>query len=112
MNNTTHTPPAHTPGAWHVFTEDAKRAMIRDNDDRWLATVRIDDQADVDEQEAEANARLMSAAPELLGACKQILALFAQEIDEDQDIPAADFLEDFLATRPCLVESIAKAEGR
>ena len=57
----------HTAGDWHDvyrFTPDRKRMMIVAKDGTQIAQVRLD----VGPMEAEANAHLIAAAPELLKA--------------------------------------------
>jgi len=70
----------HTAGPWRVDGRDLfqgvghdkalMHAVIRDPSERWTALVEIED------EEGEANARLIAAAPELLAALE---ALYAQE---------------------------------
>lgn len=57
----------HTPGEWRTsYTRDGKAILI--NKGR-VAEVYSDD---IDEDEAEANARLIAAAPDLLGALEAV----------------------------------------
>lgn len=82
----------HTPGPWEagnsrIFSQlheiaEVKRPATRGND--YAASVRATD-------EQEANMRLIAAAPDLLEACKDVLAIW---------------------DRARLEAAIAKAEGR
>jgi len=60
----------HTPAPWHVALNDRGTANEIWSYDGWVATLqpRIDDEED-------ANARLIAAAPELLAALEQIARL-------------------------------------
>jgi len=91
----------HTPGPWElhgraVYTADKRKHWIENRDRRavYVAQVRarhdseigchVDDVEDnpVCEQEAEANARLISAAPELLAALESITQDYRQLLKE------------------------------
>lgn len=100
---TASTSPAHTPGPWHVST---KRPLASDDSDEInriefyvfakkgnVATIPTDLLLHVN-QDAEANARLIAAAPDLLAACKGAV--------EDGD--------DYRAMKR-IKAAIAKAEG-
>ena len=95
--------PAHTPGPWYLSTKRPLASADSDNIERKefyvfatkgnIATIPTDLISHVN-QDAEANARLIAAAPDLLAACKGAL--------EDGD--------DFRAMKR-IQAAIAKAEG-
>lgn len=65
----------HTPGPWAITRRwaDGKRIIVEGNQEDWFrleAHVVCDD---CDTDTAEANARLIAAAPDLLEACKAML---------------------------------------
>ena len=62
---------AHTPGPWHIDTEDGG-ARILDDDELIIAGIYGFSAPDRDGQE-DANARLIAAAPDLLAALKGLL---------------------------------------
>ena len=68
----------HTPGLWHVLqpdpimgSEGGQGLMILDANRQTLAEVFL-----VDKGDAQQNAQLMAAAPDLLNACKNIDTFF------------------------------------
>jgi hypothetical protein len=63
----------HTPGPWQLRLRIRDSAII-ETDDRTIATTLH--YGDTDKQ-ADANARLLAAAPELLEACKAALSELA-----------------------------------
>lgn len=88
---------SHTPGPWHTGTdEDAN--VVYDSDCGFVAETTRDDGDSVSESD---NARLISAAPELLAACKKAKKRF-DELGLDWLGKGRDPLE----------EAIAKAEGK
>lgn len=65
---TTSTSPAHTPGPWHIDRQSPYSSIcIKPYPGRIVCDIEGSD------QETEANARLISAAPELLVACQQAM---------------------------------------
>jgi hypothetical protein len=91
----------HTPGLWHIIenkneNEETRPFSIWDNNLTFIARV-IKEYPSV---KAEANARLIAAAPELLEACKAML-----------EWQRVFFKLDFDLERK-LREAIEKAEGR
>lgn len=106
----------HTPGPWETSTLISKDAGREDA--QWI--ICLPDGGDMLADltgcpDAEANANLMAAAPELLAALKDVLAevaaldwVFERIIMQDGDDPCTS-LDIALAAAK---ESIAKAEGR
>ena len=73
---------SHTPGPWTALEKSVWRI---DGDERTeIATAAMGRDAD-----AEANARLMAAAPDLLAACKRAFDMLH---DEDYEDPGTGFL--------------------
>lgn len=102
------TAPAHTPGPWTFSTKDYGQR----NNGRWFDILPGDGglaftavvQPSIPTEEAEANARLIAAAPELLTALKDALA--ALELAKKRDPDQAG-----LYHCPLAREAAAKAEG-
>jgi hypothetical protein len=108
----------HTPGPWkadvdgpftlggdtvsvEAITEDGK--LVR----REICTLLIDTEEDEDSPEAEedkANARLIAAAPDLLAACQNFLALYGECDMQPED--------ECHKLRVMMDRAIAKAEGK
>lgn len=97
----------HTPGPWgnryfnrngkieiHTHTHVMCHVMCREID-------RSGSVDDASVSEAEANARLITAAPELLEACQAVLESLNRNLSDE-------FLPE---TRDCLRAAIAKATG-
>lgn len=83
----------HTPGPWMV--EDGEIVQC-DPGDQAIASVLYSTE---DDPEADANALLLAAAPDLLAACRTL----------------ADWMESHACVPPCLTDArqaIAKAEGK
>lgn len=95
---------AHTPGPWETWHDEDRTDWIVQQAEGRFAVCRLMP------RNAAADARLIAAAPELLDACRQVLALFHQEIAGDESMSAADFLDDFLNTRPIVAAAVARAE--
>ena len=85
----------HTPGPWHVVGESDPE--IHGPDGEWI-THQVCSGAGDENNDGQANARLIAAAPDLLAACKAALVWF----DAAQDTAAAKQLR----------TAIAKAEAR
>jgi len=95
--NTMKTETKHTPGPWHLH--DMEQFTICGPNYKAVAetkTRRSDD-------ECRANARLIAAAPELLEACKAVIAALSQNKTFPADIDAA---------KKWLNDAITKAEGK
>lgn len=90
----------HTPGPWKVEPEDDRFVVGADNQSIYGALARRFD------DEAMANAHLIAAAPELLEACKVLLA-HAEWIGTPRGYRLKDFDDVF---KPAYA-AIAKAEG-
>lgn len=98
-----------TPGSWEAVEGDTNSGRLRgawgsiQSEDWHLADVY----ADVDELRpcAEANARLMAAAPDLLAACKKMLSALEAVKGEPVD-------SDYWSINEQAEIAIAKAEGR
>lgn len=82
---------AHTPGPWNAEPMTGRGAWVKGSSGEWAALSCGDTDAT-----AEANARLIAAAPDLLAALKKIVF--------DWDGEPEDMIE--------AQEAIAKAEGR
>ena len=100
----------HTSGPWRVETWDyslatpPRKELNIQNERMLIATCQCDHDGDnpyvIPKGDAEANARIMAAAPELLAACK------AARMTCDGANPAHEAIYNQLS------EAIAKAEGR
>ena len=66
-------------GAWDLVVGDGRTRMVLASRSPWFSRAH----------ESEANARLIAAAPELLAALRELLALGQQESIEDGDLEAA-----------------------
>ncbi len=95
----------HTPGPWTCGLMDEKH---RGSNMAWvsgpcgcIAHVYPDREPD----NALASARLITAAPDLLAACKEVLRLLVLEADEVTELEET-------GVRTLLDAAIAKAEGR
>jgi hypothetical protein len=87
---------AHTPGPWHIGMKPGP--MIYGSDSSQVADLRGDL---LDRGEAQANARLIAAAPDLLAAISRAVE-FMRANYSDEDMP--DIL-------PAARAAIAKATG-
>jgi hypothetical protein len=97
----TTTDPKHSPTPWKVELLDAHRrnpVRVVNAHDGDVAVVALGD--GVTREEAEANARLLAAAPDLLAACRDALEALADD-DMHTDPPAV----------VALLAAIAKATG-
>lgn len=92
-----------TPGPWRVEEEDGNYGIFAG--DRLLAVVTPDDTPD--RSERKANAILISAAPLLLSACRQIKEL----LDNNRVVTADGFIINDADIRATLVDALMRAEG-
>jgi hypothetical protein len=82
-SNTTSTPSApaeksaHTPGPWHRATCNEGQAFAITADKGRICTINQTLGGLQGQQERNANARLIAAAPELLAACKAAVEVFS-----------------------------------
>ncbi len=83
--------PSHTPGPWHVLNHSMQCIIRSENFEETFTNIAVTPGLNGN---AEANARLIAAAPDLLEACKSAL-------DEGDDYVAMKKLK----------AAIAKAEG-
>ena len=81
----------HTPGPWQVEprTENGTYYVSIPRKDGTIFTSSWVAQVGPFNDEDEANARLVAAAPELLEACEDMVALLARELPTDLGVPAA-----------------------
>lgn len=107
----------HTPGPWrYQERSDAYTHIVRAGENRFLCQLAQDTSG-----EAEANARMIAAAPELLAAlrtCAEALAFARDRLgmcgEGDGQDRKADAPDD-IGSLPALIDAraaIAKAEGR
>jgi predicted translin family RNA/ssDNA-binding protein len=90
----------HTQGIWAINSYS-----IVDTDGCTICSIHAEDGMGI--LEAEANAQLIAAAPELLGTLKELLRCYEQFIPEGDLKHAPEEWEEFLAAK----HAIAKAEG-
>jgi len=84
----------HTPGPWCISSDDEGAYVVDELGITLVATAPHNEGAS-GRAEADANARLISAAPELLAACEAAL----RELPHEKDV------------RSQLILAIAKAKG-
>lgn len=89
----------YTPGPWKVFESHLHTLLVCTNDHRGAIICDFDRNNRVDN---ESNARLISAAPELLKACKFAL----------DTVTLAEDLQDWDPVIDALKAAIAKAEEK
>lgn len=88
----------HTPGPWEYLEDDChddeRHGVIAKCTDLWIATCFRSGTETSTEAEAEANARLIAAAPELLTSLRGLLAITVHPYDgaefEDGEVPEVD----------------------
>ena len=106
----------HTPGPWEVLLHrfEAKRPFYKVAAGDEVVTVADVPQHPLDPWNAEANARLIAAAPEMLEALKEARDLLAKlQGPKASEWIAPNELETMAAedTACKMLEAIAKAEG-
>ena len=91
----------HTPGPWNVGKTTMDRLIYADSEHAFdLAIVRNGGS----DEETEANAALIAAAPDLLAACKTALDRF-QALEDAEEATEAD-----IAARCAVQDAIRRAE--
>lgn len=94
---------AHTPGPWEVDDANGIAAVIAFTPEAWVEVARVEHG---DREARLADARLISAAPDLLAAAKMSLEYFERCVmscdDPDSEVPEAVALR----------AAIAKATGQ
>jgi hypothetical protein len=92
-----------TPGPWRVEEEDGNFGIFAGG--RLLAVVTPDDTPE--RSERKANAILISAAPLLLSACRQIKEL----LENNRVVTSDGFIINDADTRATLIDALMRAEG-
>lgn len=109
MREARRTTVSHTPGPWELSDNtdvDGRRRVIRDGYAVALVCSRASSPASGSQYfEKDANARLIAAAPELLAACKAMMAK-PETRDVDRDYTDFDVAIDAMRS------AVLKAEGR
>jgi len=94
----------HTPGPWlresEINSEGSDWILVT-KDYAEIVDLRLDDGLVVSEQEQEANARLIAAAPEMLNALRGVAERWDKDDEADDPVLGA-----------VIRSAIAKAEGR
>ncbi len=95
----------HTPGPWEAQMPSRHKISVVTPDERelYIGCVPL--------AEAEANARLIAAAPELLAACETLLSNLRTLDDAGRSNPAAWSRDTFASQVRLLQDAIAKATG-
>ena len=100
-------PSAHTPGPWSSGYSEGRGTLCVRAADTWICgELLAENGTAISQQEAEANARLIAAAPELLEAVKKLLAVCENYAFDKFDRPVGVTEQEFART------AIARAEGR
>jgi len=94
----------HTPGPWKF--DDNYGCIVAPDDTTVIASLEPDADSPV------ANALLIAAAPDLLEACKRMIAISNLWIASQVTIEHADEASALHMGRQFLLDAIAKAEGR
>lgn len=94
--------PKHTAGPWYVEKDDGVFVVI--DDAREMDPIYLDQEND----EREANARLIAAAPELLGALEKA----AELAKPGQEMGLRDAIDALCDVWNIARAAIAKAEGK
>lgn len=101
---------SHTPGPWTIHGWGEDNYEVNAADETVCNVPGFCDET-VDSDRAEANARLIAAAPELLAVCQCIAGDLQAVIDGD-DFSGMSDAEFFGVLLRSLNAAIAKAEGR
>ena len=100
----------HTKGPWEDVNLGSDNIWIIDESGNYIAeTIGADEEGRYikDDEEREANAHLIAAAPELLEACNTILNRFGGHVRDYEEMTAGQKL-----AIERTVEAIRKAEGK
>jgi hypothetical protein len=75
---------SYTPGPWRVEFDHNEQANIHaENEEMWIALLPHQCVTSIEETQ-KLNAHLIAAAPDLLEACKRMLDLLNDDMDEEQ----------------------------
>lgn len=117
-NQTTEISAQHTPGPWTYHFEEPSRewALVMSGGKAGQIVANVNTKSCPDRASApafsvmpaEANARLIAAAPELLAALEKIQVAFAFYSDDSK----SELRETIARIQPIYRAAIAKAEGR
>ena len=107
----------HTKGLWNIkqweYISPPRKELVLENGEYRLATIAADFSGNnpytIPLEEAEANARLIAAAPELLEACKSALWAATSPVNLDNYDESEAALKKVIAQ---LKTAIAKATGK
>ena len=102
----TKTKPTHTPGPWNVTGEDHNPHWVQAEPHIPIAAFNF-----VGDGNQEANARLIAAAPKLLGVCKEYLALHVKRDGKFLHAMSHDAEIKFHKALTKMESAIAEAEG-
>lgn len=124
-------PRTHTPGPWHILADPVWSGKHPLHEARYVATSVevecsrmgwrfVDDRASIictmpDAENQQQNARLIAAAPELLGSLKRMWSLWEDVARSNHGFLAILTLQDYENLNLATIEApkaIAKAEGR
>ena len=93
----------HTSGPWELCWEDGKHGVVAEAADHKLVAIIGNNPNDDRNDERKANAQLVSAAPDMLGALKQASFCLRELLPEDKEA---------LFTLDIINQALAKAEGK
>ena len=96
----------HTPEPWKVYNDGTKTFVASSSAGRVVAVGLYDESTDTPSEEIEANARLISASPELLSAAETAVEIIRDSYGQDK----VDVLCDDQAIN-VLERAIKKAKG-
>ena len=111
----TETQVGHTPGPWRL---KELREIVSEASNRHIAKVTFPAFGFVGYDEADANARLIAVAPEMLDALRELLSIVQSgDAPAYGNLPQVDLASRWYVTLASAVEglagaAIAKAEGR
>ncbi len=100
MANAKNTLSAHTPGPWKIDTLGSHIWILSETGDYLAEVITSDEEGRCRPEDAEANARLMAAAPELLAAAEEALLILKQLKTDEwafDDSPIEEQLQDAIA---------------